>query len=556
LGLVPLGVAHVCCRPEGVPLLTQWIWQRKVWLAGVVCVLTFLLMSPYHVVNATGFVRDFGFQMRHVFEYGHGEDLGSGWMYHPTVTLRYGLGVLVLLGSVGGVIVMGVRRQRVDWVILSLFVVFFIVIGQGRVVFFRYALPIVPLCCLFCAVLLDRLRALDWMPKQYVGAFGIGLVCLCVVEPLFASVRLNVMMGQEDTRALARDWVEEHIPEGQLIANVGGLYGDVQIKSRHGVSWWLSRYFDAFEDVPEPDLVAFLTKYESELPPFYIYEHYIGIRDLSHRSQGVMETLEKEDVAVVITHEHPLHYSQVAPDFMAELEKRADLWASFTPSEHDADLVQTVLNLQDAFYYPMGKFGGLERGGPVVKIWRIKGRDGVALDKPKASQRLIYDTLFWLGNGDLFREKYDKAIAYYERAIRTDPLATDVRLFMAVALLRQNRYQEAANEVRTALSLGAEIGNLERAVFFERDLDGASYTQMGAVCAMAGYYKEAALVYERARVIGYETVDVLNNMGVIYHALGQYEDAVGVLQRALEIDPQHADAQRNLKIVLQKMNEN
>jgi tetratricopeptide (TPR) repeat protein len=556
LGLVPLCVAHVCCRPEGVPLLSVWIWQRKVWLAGVVCVFTFLLMSPYHVINAAGFVRDFGFQMRHVFEYGHGEDLGSGWMYHPTVTLRYGLGVLVLLGSVGGLVVMGVRRKSVDWVVLSLFVVFFIVIGQGRVVFFRYALPVVPLCCLFCAVLLDRMRGLDVMPKRYVGVVGMGLVCIFMAEPLFASVRLNVMFGKEDTRALARQWVEEHIPEGQLIANVGGLYGDVQIRNRHGVSWWLSRYFDAFGDVPEPELVDFLTQFEDQLPPFYVYNHYIGIRDLSNRSQGVIETLDNEDIAVVVTHEHPLHYSHVAPEFMAVLEKRADLWATFIPAEDKEHLAQTVFNLQDAFYYPLGKFGGLERGGPVVKIWRIKGRDGVAVDKPKASQRLIYDTLFWLGNGDLFREKYDKAITYYERAIRTDPLATDVRLFMAVALMRQNRYPEAADEVREALSLGAEIGNFERAIFFERDTDGKSYAQMGAVCAMVGYYKEAALVYERARSMGYETVDDLNNMGVIYHALGQYEDAAGVLQRALQLDPHHIEAQRNLQVVLQKMDMN
>jgi len=94
---------------------------------------------------------------------------------------------------------------------------------------------------------------------------------------------------------------------------------------------------------------------------------------------------------------------------------------------------------------------------------------------------------------------------------------------------------------------------LERAVFFERDLDGELYAQMGAMCAMVGHYKEAALVYERATQMGYETLDVLNNMGVIYNALKQYEDAVGVLQRALKINPEHADAQRNLKIVQQKM---
>jgi tetratricopeptide (TPR) repeat protein len=471
------------------------------------------------------------------------------------VTLRYGLGLLVLLGSVGGLIVMGMRRSGADWVLLALFAAFFIVIGQGRVVFFRYALPLVPLCCVLCAVLLDRMRGLHIIPKPYASAMGIGLVCLCIAEPLYASVRLNRLFGEADTRVLARAWMEEHIPDGQLIANVGGLYGDVQIRNRHSVSWWLPRFYQGFGEVPEPDLVTFLNRFESQLPPFFIYDHHIGIHNLSTRSQGVVETLENEDIAIIITHEHPLHYSQVSSSFKTALEKRADLWMTFAPSEDEdeQDLGQAVFNLQDAFYYPMGKFGNLTRGGPVVKVWRVRDRDGVALENARDSKRLIYDTFFWLGNGELYRQKYDDAIVYYDRAIRTDPLGPDVRIFMAVALLRQNRYQEAANEIRTAFVLGSEIGHLERAVFFERDLDGESYAQMGAVCAMVGFYKEAAQVYERAIFMGYETMDAFNNMGVIYHTLQRYDDAVVVLQRALQINPQHADAKRNLEIVRQKI---
>ncbi|MDP6038245.1 MAG: glycosyltransferase family 39 protein, partial [Candidatus Latescibacteria bacterium] len=361
LGLVPLGVAHLVQKPKCVPLMSRWIWGRSAWISVGICVLTFVVTSPHIVLNAEGFVRDFGFQMRHVYEYGHAADLGPGWLYHPQVTLNYGLGLLVLLFTVGGFVLACLQRGKADWVLLSLFVVFFVVTGRGRTVFFRYVLPLLPLCCLFAGVALDRLRQLS--QGQYANVVGIALVALCVVQPLWASVRLDIMLGREDTRALAREWVEKEIPEGQIIANVGGLYGDVNIRNRHAISWWLPRFYWWFPEVPEPDLVDYLSRFESDLPPFFIYNHFIGNRDLDARAKGWLEILDNEDIAVVITHEHSLPYSQVNADFMAALEARADVWAVFEPGEGVQD---AVFDLQDAFYYPMAKFGQMERGGPIV----------------------------------------------------------------------------------------------------------------------------------------------------------------------------------------------
>ena len=177
----------------------------------------------------------------------------------------------------------------------------------------------------------------------------------------------------------------------------------------------------------------------------------------------------------------------------------------------------------------MGRFGDLSLGGPVIKIWRITDREGEQLAHAGDQKLLLRDTFFALGNGEFVRENFDEAIAYYQRARRVDPDFPEVGVFLASAYLRLNRYQDAADEIRLALSLGSDIGQWERIVFFRRDQDGESYAQMGAVCAMVGYYKEAALIYERGRQMGYETVDVLNNMGVIYHALARYEEAAAVL---------------------------
>jgi hypothetical protein len=427
LGLVPLLVAHLYSKPDGLPLLTRWLWDWKVWCAGLLCVLVFLLLSPYHAINAAGFVRDFGFQMRHVFEYGHGEDLGPGWMYHPAVTLRYGLGLLVLLGSVGGLIVMGMRRSGADWVLLALFAAFFMVIGQGRVVFFRYALPLVPLCCVFCAVLLDRLRGLHIIPKPYVSAMGIGLVCLCIAEPLYASVRVNRLFGEADTRVLARAWVEEQIPEGHLIANVGGLYGDVQFRNRHGMSWWLWRYYKAFPTCDENALAKYLKPFESQLPPHFATLFLPGEEGLDKNLKGDLALFSNPEISVVITHEHPLHYSTLDSLFRSTILQKAELWATFSPfgpgASQDAllDLQDALFDLQDAFYYPLGRWGDVERGGPIVNVWYLKDRAFSVFETPRDQTRLLRDSFFWIGNTLAKEQSIDDAKGFYRRALNLDP---------------------------------------------------------------------------------------------------------------------------------------
>lgn len=547
VGLVSICIAHWVQKPVEQSWL-RWIRDIRLWTALGLCGLAFGLTSPYIIWNLDGFVQDFGFQMRHVYQYGHGEDLGSGWIYHPTVTLRYGLGAMVLALTAGGVVVACLRRNRADWVLLGLFFAFYAVTGQGRTVFFRYALPLIPLCALFAGIAIDALRSLRIVPGQYRRTAGIALLALCLIEPLYASVRLNIMMGREDTRTQARTWMEANLPEGLLIANVGGVYGDVGLRNRYGVGWWLARYYQAFE-VPEPDLVDYLTPFEADVPPVYLYAHYIGVSDLHALSRGQIETLDREDVAVVITHEHPLLYSDVDVAFMTELQRRADVWASFSPGDEE-DLALAVFDQQDAFYYPMGRFGRLERGGPVIKIWHIRGRQGRSLEAAKTFKWLFRDMFFWMGNERLFAGDLQRAEVLYARTSRLDPAFADVHLFNAVTHIYRDDLLEAAEAIRLAVSLGSDIDLLEQAVFFGQVPNGGIYVRTGAACALAGYPQKAVDMYRQALALGIKTADVYNSLGVSYHAFGRYSEAVSAFEQALEIDPAFESARLNLDAVL------
>ncbi|MCS7181793.1 MAG: tetratricopeptide repeat protein [Thermoanaerobaculum sp.] len=76
---------------------------------------------------------------------------------------------------------------------------------------------------------------------------------------------------------------------------------------------------------------------------------------------------------------------------------------------------------------------------------------------------------------------------------------------------------------------------------------GAAGEQLrqGVEAAVAGLWQEAAFRFERARALGGETPELLNNLAVAYEALGRYEEALATYKRALELAPNNSRIRRN-----------
>lgn len=78
----------------------------------------------------------------------------------------------------------------------------------------RYALPAYPMFCLAGGALADALIG----SRRVLAAVAIPLL---VYTPLARSVRYDLLLGAPDTRALAKAWIEAHVPAGARIANEG-----------------------------------------------------------------------------------------------------------------------------------------------------------------------------------------------------------------------------------------------------------------------------------------------------------------------------------------------
>ena len=116
-------------------------------IAVLLMVVSFLCTSPYTVIEFPRFWADFSSDVLHLSG-GHGIDLGRGWIYHATTTLRYGVGLPLLVAGVAGLVLLLVRDWRKGTLVALFPVSYYVLLGGGYTVFARHMIPVVPFLCL------------------------------------------------------------------------------------------------------------------------------------------------------------------------------------------------------------------------------------------------------------------------------------------------------------------------------------------------------------------------------------------------------------------------
>ncbi len=141
---------------------------------------------------------------------------------------------------------------------------------------------------------------------------------------------------------------------------------------------------------------------------------------------------------------------------------------------------------------------------------------------------------------DLFQESgnTDKAIEWYEEALRRDPLYIKALIGLSNSHHRAGRESDA----RTVLERALEIA--------PRNAD-ALYN-LGVVLEAQNKNEEAADQYRRALEMEPEHVPSLNNLGSYFDRAGDERRAIATYRRVLELAPGHFEANYNLGTLLLK----
>jgi hypothetical protein len=183
---------------------------RGLVLAGGLAVVGFVVANPYAVADLDSFVAGLREQSSAAGDGGGKLGLGDSGLLYYVGTLTWGLGWIPALAAAGGAIGLAVRRPRMALILVPAPIVFLLFMGIQDRFFARWLLPIYPLLCLLAA----------WTVVEVAGrrrwALALGGALLCA-QGLVFSIHNDLILGREDTRALARAWMVEHIPAGTNI---------------------------------------------------------------------------------------------------------------------------------------------------------------------------------------------------------------------------------------------------------------------------------------------------------------------------------------------------
>src|SRR5262245_19906620 len=191
--------------------------------------LAFLLGTPYALLDRPSFLAEVDAQRLTAIGLRHGtvldparEVVGErGWIHHATFSLRYGVGMPLLVAGLIGATWVVWQGPLMAWLVLSFPLAFYVAMGSSQLVYARWVVPLVPFLCLMAAVGIDRLAVLLGAPMaRLVGApssrtvtkiLVVGLTVLVIAPSGARAVAFNQLVSRADTRVRAAEWIEGRV---------------------------------------------------------------------------------------------------------------------------------------------------------------------------------------------------------------------------------------------------------------------------------------------------------------------------------------------------------
>ncbi|WP_243903063.1 tetratricopeptide repeat-containing S1 family peptidase [Aetokthonos hydrillicola] len=144
----------------------------------------------------------------------------------------------------------------------------------------------------------------------------------------------------------------------------------------------------------------------------------------------------------------------------------------------------------------------------------------------------------WNNRGNALGElkRYEEAIAAYDKAIAIKPDYADAWYNRGVALGELKRYEEA-------------IAAYDKAIAIKPDYASA-WNNRGVALGELKRYEEAIAAYDKAIAIKPDYADAWNNRGNALRELKRYEEAIAAYDKAIAIKPDYASAWNNRGVAL------
>ncbi|WP_242056808.1 tetratricopeptide repeat-containing serine protease family protein [Planktothrix sp. FACHB-1355] len=149
-------------------------------------------------------------------------------------------------------------------------------------------------------------------------------------------------------------------------------------------------------------------------------------------------------------------------------------------------------------------------------------------------------TDFWNSGNDLIAsQKYEDAIASYDKAIQFQPDYHEAWYNRGYALGELKRYEDA-------------IASYDKAIQFKPDKHEVWYNR-GIALGELKRYEDAIASYDKAIQFKPDKHEAWNNRGNVLYNLKRYEEAIASYDKAIQIKPDYSDAWINRGIALREL---
>lgn len=338
----------VAARVQETPFL---VVVRRLLIIALVGIATLVLTSPFLLLDPVVSQHGIGYIFEHLAE---STAPSIGWV-ELSRALWTGLDPALVILALVGVGYAVYRRRPADWIIVTFLGVYFVLIGAGGSVFFRYADPMVPpLLLLAGRVVADLVDATR--PGQARWLALVAAVVLIAVPAVVHDLRYDLLIQQTDTRTLAYDWLSHHVPQGARAAvpyMAGPAHDQALIDSGEHSHGATDPYIASFLDGRLETQYSIL-----ELTPANL--QWTSLTRLTN--QGIQY--------VVVGYDAPGTGCHVESPLERVLQAQAHLVASFSPTVGCAD---SVFDPIDTYYVPLAGYGGWLRPGPQIRIYQLQG---------------------------------------------------------------------------------------------------------------------------------------------------------------------------------------
>ena len=377
LVLLPLGVAALARARTDRGRALAGLAGGVALAAGV-----FVALNPYALIDLAEF-RDDVFDQAEVAASDEKPGQGGNGFGYYLDSLTWGFGWLAAVAAAAGAAIELRRNPVRGLLLLSMPVALFVYLALQSRYFGRWMLPAYPVLCMLAAVALVRASELVRQPATRAAALAV-LTAVVLAQPLAADVRTAKVLGRDDTREQARDYLTERYPpelRAVIEPDVPGRYlrlapdGELPSYIRRCLGGRAYEYTDenGRDHCIEPRFPDGVGRRPGQFP-----RAAGGVRASAWHlvlDAGVIDDYRLYGYCTVMTldtvRDRALETGRPAVrDYYERLDRESQVLRSFSPYDDPGQGVQFSFDLSFNYYPPE-----YERPGPTVVIRRLRDCD-------------------------------------------------------------------------------------------------------------------------------------------------------------------------------------